>query len=235
MARHCRKNDTPWAVRWERLPVRRARFKPAIDREQDGAEPVQSDIEQFKGAAGMRMGMRLASGLVLSCLTFAAAAESTPAVWKEMEFRFNYHGFTTSYSCEGLKHKVSLILAALGARPNPQIRTTGCEIGGGVAIAPGVHVLAAFPEALLAGGEDAQSFAAQTEVVTLSPRRPQGLEMGDCELVEQLRDSVFAEISTRVLTDNTACVPHQSNLGRPYLQLEVLRSAAGEAITSGPR
>lgn len=171
----------------------------------------------------MRTGLRLAGGLMLSCLALAALAETTPAVWKEKEFRFHYHGFTTSYSCDGLKYKVGLILTAMGARPKPQIRATGCEIGGGVAFAPGVHVLAAFPEALPAGSEAAQSFTAQTEVVTLSPRRPRGLESGDCELVEQLRDSVFAEVGSRVVADNTGCVPHQMNLGRPYVELEVLR------------
>jgi hypothetical protein len=183
----------------------------------------------------MKTALRLAGGLMLSCLAFAAVAETTPAVWKETEFKFSYHGFTTSYSCAGLKYKVRLILAELGARANPRISTTGCEIGGGVAIAPSVHVLAAFPEALPAGGADAQSFAAQTDVVTLSPRQPRGLEMGDCELVEQLRDSVFAQIGSRVLAENTACVPHQANLGRPYVQLEVLRSAADGEMTSTPR
>ncbi|OGT81244.1 MAG: hypothetical protein A3H91_04110 [Gammaproteobacteria bacterium RIFCSPLOWO2_02_FULL_61_13] len=176
----------------------------------------------------MRNGLRFAGGLVLSCLALGALAEATPAVWKEMEFKFSYHGFTTRYSCDGLKYKVRIILTALGARSNPHIRATGCEIGGGVAFAPRLHVNAAFPEALPAGGEDAQSFAAQTDVVTLSPRRPQGLESGDCELVEQLRHSVFPDIGSRVLTDSTSCVPHQANLGRPYMQLEVLRSTVVE-------
>ncbi len=179
--------------------------------------------------------LRLTSGLVFSFLALAATAETTPAVWKEMEFKFSYHGFTTNYSCDGLKYKVRMILAALGARPDPQIRATGCEIGGGVAFAPRLHVVTAFPEALPEGDEDANAFAAQFDVVTLSSRRPADLEMGDCELVEQLRHSVFPEIGSRVLTDKTACVPHQANLGRPYMQLEVLRRVASEDVISAPR
>ena len=181
----------------------------------------------------MRTGLRVAGGLVLSCLALAAVAESTPAIWKEKEFRFSYHGFTTNYSCDGLKYKVRMILAALGARANPQVRASGCEIGGGVAFAPHLQVNAAFPEALPAGGEDAASFAARTEVVTLSPRGPSGLETGDCELVEQLSHKVFPEISSRVLADKTACAPHQVSLGRPYMELEVLRAVAdGEQSTT---
>ncbi len=182
----------------------------------------------------MRTALVLAGGLVLSCLAVAAPAETTPAVWKEKEFNFTYQGFTTSYSCEGLKYKVRLILSALGARSNPQIRTSGCEISGGVAMAPRVHVLAAFPEALPAGQEDGQSFAAQADVVTLSPRRPNGLEMGDCELVEQLGEKVFAEIGSRMVVNNTTCVPHQVGPGRPYMQLEVLRASADGEIRSAP-
>ena len=171
----------------------------------------------------MRTGLRFVVAVAFSSLTLATVAEGTQAVWKEKEFSFTYHGFTTSYSCDGLKHKVKVILAALGARSNPQIRATGCEIGSGVAHFPRVHVHAAFPEARPAEDDDPQVFAAQTEVVTLSPRRPRGLDTGDCELVEQLRHRVFPEIGSKVLVDRTACVPHQVSLGRPYLQVEVLR------------
>ena len=180
----------------------------------------------------MRTGLQLLIGMVFTCLALAARAETTPAMWKEKEFKFAYHGFTTNYSCEGLKYKVRMILAQLGARSNPQIRTTGCEIGGGVAVFPRLHIRAAFPEALPAGKDDVQSFAAQADVVTLSPGRPHGLEMGDCELVEQLRYNVIAEIGSRMLADKTGCVPHQSNLGRPYLQFEILRPAAGEVMST---
>lgn len=178
----------------------------------------------------MRSGLQLVTGLVLSCLSLATLAETTPAVWKEKELTFTYHGFTTNYSCDGLKHKVRAILTALGARRDPQIRVSGCELGGGVAIAPRVRVRAAFPEALPAQGTDAQSFAARTDMVTLAQRRPRGLEAGDCELVEQLRARVFPEIGSKVLADRTACIPHQLSLGQPYLRLEILRPAS---VTEG--
>ncbi len=174
----------------------------------------------------MRIGSGLTAVVTIICLTLTAA-QATPAVWKEREFRFTYHGFTTSYSCEGLKHKVKVILAALGARANPQVRASGCEIGGGVAMSPRLHVRAAFPYLVPDDGVDGPVFAAQTDVVTLSPRSPRELENGDCELVEQLRHKVFAEIGSRVLLDRTTCTPHQVNLGRPYIQLEVLRATAG--------
>ena len=180
----------------------------------------------------MKTGWQWVIGMVFTALALVASAETTPAVWKEREFKFAYHGFTTSYSCEGLKYKVRLILAELGARSNPEIRTSGCEPGGGVAVFPSLHIRAAFPDALPAGNDDAQSFAAQADVVTLGPGHPRGLEMGDCELVEQLRHDVIAEIGSRMLTDRTGCVPHQANLGRPYLQFETLRPAAGKIMST---
>jgi hypothetical protein len=147
-----------------------------------------------------------AHALAALLLAAAAASAQTPAVdgWREREFSFTYMGFTTTYSCEGLKGKVRTILAALGARDDLSIRATGCEIGGGVALAPQVHVRAAFPDAAADG------------VVTLAPRRTRGLEAGDCELVEQLRDRVLPDLGFDVRTERAGCVPHQLSLGRPY-------------------
>lgn len=171
-------------------------------------------------------------GIVFGAL-LAAQASVAPAqaparaTWHEHEFDFTYMGFTTQYSCDGLRHKVQLILVALGARGQPDIRATGCEIHGGVAMAPHVHVRVAFPEAVAADA-GADAFDVVQETVTLSPRRPQGLAAGDCELVEQLRDRVFPLLGTEVVAERTGCVPHQLGVGRPLVQAKILRATGAD-------
>jgi hypothetical protein len=176
----------------------------------------------------MRASLKLMAAAAMTGLIMNAV-QATPAVWKEKEFSFVYHGFTTSYSCDGLKHKVRVILKALGARSKPQVRATGCEFAGqGVAMSPRVHVRAEFPEQVHDDSVASEQFAAQMDVVTLSSRSPRELENGDCELVEQLQRRVFPELGAKVLVDRTSCTPHHVNLGQPYLQLEVLRASADQ-------
>lgn len=167
------------------------------------------------------------AGLLLAVLAAPALAQApAQATWREHEFDFTYMGFTTQYSCDGLRHKVRAVLEALGARARPEIRATGCESGGGVALSPRVHVKVALPAP--AGAQDADAFAAESAVVTLAPRTVDGLAAGDCELVEQLRDRVLPGLGTEVIAERTGCVPHQLGLGRPLLQARVLRPVAAD-------
>jgi hypothetical protein len=152
------------------------------------------------------------------------AGASTPALvqWQEHEFDFSYHGFTTHYSCDGLKYKMRIILEALGARPDPKVRMTGCEIDGRPALAPRAHIQAAFPAPLSGGAPESGAFPASFKTVTLSPRDPRDLEEGDCELVEQVGDELLPKLGVRVISEKVDCVPHQIPLGRPVLVVEVL-------------
>lgn len=173
--------------------------------------------------------MNRLKGVVLGTVLAAAcgsALAQAPAVWREHEFSFTYMGFTTRYSCDGLRHKVTSILALLGARDKPEVRASGCEIGGGVALAPRVHVRVALPEP--AAPDARGAFDADRATVTLAPRRPGNLAAGDCELVEQLRERVFPQLGVDVVAERTGCVPHQLGIGRPLVKLDVLRAAGAD-------
>ena len=93
----------------------------------------------------------LAVGVVAVLLTvtgWAAAAEADTdaqaaresAVWTPKELTFMYQGFTTTYSCEGLRDKVRSILLELGAREDLKVTETGCSSLGGPDPFPGVRI-----------------------------------------------------------------------------------------------
>jgi len=75
--------------------------------------------------------------------TFAApvAKAAEPAAWKDHDLVLDYFGFTTRYSCDGLRDRVRTVLLQLGARPDLSISTSGClHPGGGVELFPSVQV-----------------------------------------------------------------------------------------------
>ena len=75
----------------------------------------------------------------------------------------------------------------------------------------------------LATAEATAQFAAQWRRVQFqgSPIGP--VQQGDCELVDEMAESAFAQLGARVIEDLTACVPRQVNPGSIRLTLEVLQ------------
>jgi hypothetical protein len=67
---------------------------------------------------------------------------------------------------------------------------------------------------------------------------PQGhtdIDNGDCELMEQLRRSVFDQIGVRVVEYNVSCVPRQVTLGAVRMTVEVLEPVPQAAGSAGNR
>ena len=64
----------------------------------------------------------------------------------------------------------------------------------------------------------------QGEEVDLSPQGTRFLERGDCVLVEGFRHKVLPAFSHEIVSDRTACVPHQAGGTSPRLRVRVLRA-----------
>ncbi|MDE2219433.1 MAG: hypothetical protein KGJ52_03555, partial [Gammaproteobacteria bacterium] len=70
----------------------------------------------------------------LATVGAAAALEGTepataPAQWHKQTLKFDYTGFTTLYTCDGLEGKVRQILLTFGARDDAKVHATGCNYG----------------------------------------------------------------------------------------------------------
>src|SRR5512138_631265 len=67
---------------------------------------------------------------VLSQGAYAASpADSTQpvqSVWKPVEIKYSYVGFTTAYDCDSFESKVKNILLKLGAPPQTRVQANGC-------------------------------------------------------------------------------------------------------------
>ena len=70
---------------------------------------------------------------------------------------------------------------------------------------------------------------------TLAIRTPMDLQAGDCELVEQFRDSVLKKMFTiRNLQDRTTCVPHQESGSLIDVRFDTFAAAPGGAASVAP-
>lgn len=175
--------------------------------------------------------MSLRAG-ILVCVLLAAvpalASDSGPeevaAAWKKHEVDLLYMGFTTRYTCSGLKSKVRLLLKHMGARQDIKILERGCEYGYQfVADFPRLKIEFYAPELPEPGaGDVGEPVLGVWKPVVIKRNSPRGLEMGDCELVEIFRDRVMPKFLTRNVQGDVNCIPHQLVGNRIDLRFEVL-------------
>jgi hypothetical protein len=152
------------------------------------------------------------------------APDEAASAWKRHEVQFVYSGFTTRYSCGGLRSKVKLLLKHLGARPDIKITERGCDEGYAlVAEFPRLKIVFYAPELPESGARDVgEPVLGVWKPVTIKRNSPRGLDMGDCELVEVFRDRVMPKFLTRNVQGDVNCIPHQLVGNRIDLRFEVL-------------
>jgi hypothetical protein len=154
----------------------------------------------------------------------AAAARDESAVWAPKELTFVYQGFTTEYSCDGLRDKVRSVLLELGAREDLQVNETACSSLGQPGPFPGVRIKMNVlqPAADKSATAGTQSVPAHWKAVDLTPDRDAVSAGGECELVEQVKQSILPLFATRNVQYSSNCLPHQLQIGATQLRAEVL-------------
>jgi hypothetical protein len=147
------------------------------------------------------------------------------AVWTPKEFKFVYQGFTTKYSCDGLRGKVREIVLAFGARKDVQVNSWGCagrsdkpDPFPGVAVK--MNVLEPADASKPLAGQPA--FPSHWKNVKVRLDRSAVSEAGECELVEQVKQKILPLFTTRNVDYRNMCVPHQLTPGGTRLSADVL-------------
>jgi hypothetical protein len=169
------------------------------------------------------------------------------AVWKVQQMNFAYRGYSTVYTCTGLRDKLEVIFKTLGARDGIEITTYDCNDGSGQArfriafLSPveateeNVRALTTYDskQVLIARSrgeplptaEDLPRFQASWQTISFARDRKMRLSPGDCELVQQLRRFVLPYLSVRVEKDNVRCSQTSGNISAPRLTVAALIAA----------
>ena len=174
------------------------------------------------------------SGLVLGLPANSAAADSSASAlgrivtgsWQHHQVTFNYFGITSLYTCDGLEDQVRRILLHLGARQDAKVYASGCP---GPYNAPSrtAWVKAEFytlaPAADAAGSD---TLKASWTPLEITPRRPNFMDDGDCELIQGMKDLIMKNFSLRDIEYRTNCVPHEVSMDAYAVKGQALRAVA---------
>jgi hypothetical protein len=187
------------------------------------------------------LGAILAGGLVLSTASVAddSAATGAPGTWQSHKYTFQFMGFTTTYSCDGLADKLRIVLVAAGARPDVKSVPGACASGFG---RPDKFARADLTFYTLAPADTGSAAGGGVQgvwrPVTFAARQPRQLALGDCELIEQFRQLVLPMFTTRNVVSNTTCIPHQESGSNIDLRFDSFTGVPGKkratAVSGGP-
>jgi hypothetical protein len=163
--------------------------------------------------------------------TTAFAAESSvtelePGVWQKHEYSFQFLGFTSTYSCDGLASKLKVLLIAAGARADARSTADACIRGFGSPDKFARANLKFYTLAPVTNGNASPSSSGIWRSVVFSDRSPREITLGDCELIEQFRDAVLPKFTTRNVGSRMTCIPNQLSGSAINLTFEVFAAPA---------
>jgi hypothetical protein len=166
-----------------------------------------------------------------TALTVTTANDGgSPGTWQAHKYEFHFMGVTSTYSCDGLGDKLQLMLRLTGARGDTHVAPL-CARGFGV---PDKLAEAAISFSSLQPTADGSSTNVGSTVsgvwrhIELATNRPRELRDGDCELIEQFRDSVLPMFATRNVQTRGECIPNQAS-GFFSLQFDVFAASEDKA------
>jgi hypothetical protein len=179
----------------------------------------------------------------------ASASPSEPGVWQKHKYTFNFMGFTTTYSCDGLADKLKLLLIAAGARPDAKAYSGPCAAPFGrpdkfasadlvfYTLVPndGSPVPAAAAPATKSKEppEPVTYGQGSWRPVVFTSHSPRELGVGDCELIEQFQNFLLPMFATRAVINHTSCIPHQDS--GSHIDLSFQAFAPTPAAPGAPR
>ena len=157
-----------------------------------------------------------------------AADPAIQATWQEHKANFTYFGITSNYSCSGMEGKVKDLLVQLGARKGDvRVNAGGCgprDLPLGHMLNVDVRFSTLVPVDPAAAAGATPPVAAQWTSVAIQPNHPFSMGEGDCELIEQLRDLVGKDFTSRSLDYRASCTPHQVGLNSYGVHGEFLKA-----------
>ena len=189
-----------------------------------------------------RQVMPLTALVMLTCAPLWAAPQADSsavsgaesAVWAPRKLNFAYTGFSTIYSCDGLRDKMKRILVKLGAGPGLSVRAFGCtRLGGRPDQLASVEIKMNVLQPV--GNQDHQAVAARWKRVDLLANRDPVDAAADCELIEQIKEKVLPLFTTRNVDYGATCEVHKLLVGATRLKAEVLIAEQGGTADSAAR
>jgi hypothetical protein len=153
----------------------------------------------IRSMAKVLLGATLATCALAKPLPPASnASRGVPATWQTYDILVHLVALPQPYSCDELWSKFRAVLIRLGAGRVDQITPEDCA-----STSPSVHVRFVLPRQDATG--QLWDISAAMNTVELGPDNPSQLQQSDCRLVQQLDESLLADLPIKVINARFDC------------------------------
>ena len=150
-------------------------------------------------------------------------------VWQKHQYRFQFMGNTSTYSCDGLADKLAALLRVAGARKDLKSIPIACAYGFGMPDDFATAYLTFYTLANPTGNNGEAKVPAMWRTVEFARSKPLELSAGDCELVERFRVNVLPMFTTSNMVNHMSCIPHQITGSAMSLKFDVLADVPAQS------
>ncbi len=153
----------------------------------------------------------------------SAYAEIIEAQWEAHQIRFRYSGFSSHYTCDGIRSTLKRLLKLLGARDDVRVESSCIDH-----LRPQRfhRTLLAFAMPVPADKTDIsrEIIPAEWQEVRITGVSSRYLDAGDCELVEQFQRQVLPKLSARNKKKKLRCIPYRHQLNTLNIKMIALKA-----------
>lgn len=211
-----------------------------LTRSGDSAAPQRSMNSPLKCTVALVLSwvLSLGGGAALAASPDESAT-TEPGTWQARELNFQFFGFTSTYSCDGLADTLKVMLKTLGVAKGLKVFPV-CTRGYGrpdKLAAASLKFQTLQPQDAVRGdaGSAASPVPGSWRPVEFAWHKPYELGRGDCELVEQFANKILPLFATRNVQRNISCVPHQESGSVFDLTFEVFAPLPPSRENTPPR
>jgi hypothetical protein len=158
----------------------------------------------------------------------AGGAPTKPAVWFAHDMIVDLQDLPKRYSCDDLWYRFRDVLLSIGARSDMQIFPYQCNTR-----SPRVHLQFSLLKTVSGAEVKYASLQAGSETIRLEPGHPRSLDVSDCALLQQIKDTLLPALPVRVVSYRLTCVAPTSSHRRFYLSVQALSPASQSAREVG--
>ena len=183
----------------------------------------------------MRINLKsLSIGVLITSVISAAIPAQTEIVeaqWEVHLIKFQYAGFSSHYTCDGVESTLRRLLKLIGARDDARVETN-CH--GSNEVKRFHMIKLAFSMPILADKTDLsrEIFPAEWQKVRVAGNHSRYLDSGDCELLEHFQRHVMPHLYFRDIKKRVRCIPYRSQFNS--LRFDVTALKALEKIDLEP-
>jgi hypothetical protein len=145
------------------------------------------------------------------------ANSGSPAVWFPYDLIVDLQNLPRVYSCDDLYYKFRDVLVILGAQHWPTIHTYRCD-----SRSPRMHLQFALAKPVSGAALQYASMQASSTTIELGPGKPQSLLASDCQLLDQIKDTLLPALPVKVVSYRMTCTAPPRHEVRYQLQVQTL-------------